>query len=221
MNAIATSTPADRHNPIAAQGDALDHGARHDTNHTAIHQGISNVALVKPHRSVDGGNTHAISVVAHPGNYLRQNAPRRKTPSWHIGALERRNTEDIGRRNGLGAQACAHDVTNATTDAGRGAAVRLNSAGAIVRLTLEAHRVVVIKGNDTRVVYKHGKAPVDAIRVVLINELKCSGRHGALQEILDSHRSITGRCVPWTQCDGRIRRASMRGGQQRVRQTLA
>ena len=221
MNAIATSTPADRHNPIAAQGDALDHGARHDTNHTAIHQGISNVALVKPHRSVDGGNTHAISVVAHPGNYLRQNAPRRKTPSWHIGALERRNTEDIGRRNGLGAQACAHDVTNATTDAGRGAAVRLNSAGAIVRLTLEAHRVVVIKGNDPRVVYKYGQAPVDAIRVVLINELKCSGRHGALQEILDSHRSITGRCVPWTQCDGRIRRASMRGGQQRVRQTLA
>ena len=221
MNAIATSTPADRHNPITAQGDALHHGARHDTNHAAIHQGISNVALVKPHRAIDGGNTHAISVVAYPGNYLRQNAPRRKAPSWNIGALKRRNAEDIGRRNGLGAEACPHDVTNATANTGSSAAVRFNGAGAIVRLTLEAHCVVVIKGNDPRVVYKYGKAPIDTVRVVLINQFKRSGGDGALQEVRDSHRSIMGRCVPWTQCGGRIRCAGMCGGRKRVQQTLA
>ena len=87
---------------------------------------------------------------------MRQNTPRWKAPGWNIGALERRNAEDIGRRNGLGAQACPHDVTNATTNASSGAAIRLNSAGAIVCLTLKTHRVVVIKGNDPRVVYKYG-----------------------------------------------------------------
>ena len=152
---------------------------------------------------------------------MRQNAPRWKAPGWNIGALERRNTEDIGRRNGLGSEACPHDVTNATTNTGRGAAVRLNSAGTIVRLTLEAHCVVVIKGNDPRVVYKYGQAPVDAIRVVLINQFKRSGGDGALQEVLDSHRSIIGRGVPWTQCGGRIRCAGMCGGRKRVQQTLA
>ena len=46
---------------------------------------------------------------------------------------------------------------------------------------------------------------------MLINQFKRSGGDGALQEVLDSHRSIIGRCVPWTQCEGNTRRARVRG----------
>ena len=72
----------------------------------------------------------------------------------------RRETEDVGVANRLGAHAGAHRIADHTADARVGPAVRLQGRRMVVRLDLEHDVVLIVEADHAGVVRKHADAPV-------------------------------------------------------------
>ena len=74
MNSITSGPPAHHHDRIAAAGLFADLVARSQSHAPAENQRISEVFVVEIDNAVDRGNPHAISIIAHSGHDLLQNA---------------------------------------------------------------------------------------------------------------------------------------------------
>ena len=114
--------------------------ARDQADVAAVDQRVAEVALVEEHRAVDGGDAHAVAVVAHAGDHALHHAPRVQHAGRHLvrGQVGRAEAEDVGVGDRLGAQAGADRVADDAADAGGRAAVRLDGRRVVVRLDLEA-----------------------------------------------------------------------------------
>ena len=66
-----------------------------------------------------------------------------------------------------------------------------------MRLDLEAHGMIVVKGDHPSIVHEHRRAPVDAIG----DELLGRGDDGGLEQVVDGDRSIGVDLMAWTPTD--------------------
>ena len=180
VDTVAARTAADRDDEVALLRRALHAAARHQADAAAVDERVADIVVVEVDGAVERGDAHAVAVVAHARDDLREDAVRIEAPLRHLCDVGVRDAEDIGRRDRLGAEARADDVADAAADPRRSAAVGLDRARAVVRLALEAHGVGVVERDDARVVDEHREAPVDAV----LHEFMCARCDGRLQEVL-------------------------------------
>ena len=132
MDTVVADTPSDhvddvaRHGGLDVRGASIGKDARHDTDGSAIDQGLADVTIVKHDGSVDRWNTGFISAHANAGVDTSKNARRMEQvvgqitfPIWGT------KTKDIGVGNGSGPQSRSQDVAVHAHDTGHGAPVRV------------------------------------------------------------------------------------------------
>ncbi len=190
MNSIAAGSAADGHDPIAFLGALFDFVDRQQSSIATVDQRIAQIAGIEVDRSVDGGNTHAIAVVANASHNTLHHPPRVQH-SWRqagrIG-IWRGKAKDVGIAERLGAQAGAHGIADHATDARIGTAIGFDSARMIVRFDFEHHVVFVIEFDDARIVRKHFDAPIFFAQS-LANGLR-GLKDGFLEHVLEVSRAI-------------------------------
>ncbi len=186
VNAIAAGAAAEGDDQIALLHLTLDGPARHDADAAAVDEGVADIAIVEIHASADGGDAHAVAVIAHTRDDLRQDAAGRQTAGGNVLGVRMGDTEDIGVRDGAGAEAGADDIADAPADAGGRAAVGLDGGGMVVGLDLDTDGVVIVEGDDARVVGEDREGPVHAA----LDELEGGGGNGALQKIINDDGAI-------------------------------
>ncbi len=170
VDAVPTRPAAQSDDQIARPGITRHPVAGHHPHASAVDEWIADVVVVEPHGAVDGGNAHPVAVVADARDDLGQDAAGvqttrgKRTIRVRRPGVEMSDAEDIAGRDRARRQAGADDVPDAATDAGCGTAVRLQGGRMVVRLDLEADRVLLVEGDDARIVHEHGQTPVDSVR---------------------------------------------------------
>ncbi|MCB9844737.1 MAG: hypothetical protein H6811_01945 [Phycisphaeraceae bacterium] len=74
VDAIPAGASAERDNEIAGVGRAVHTIPRHHADAAAEDQRIAHVAIVELDRAVDGGDAHAVAIVAHARNDVGEDA---------------------------------------------------------------------------------------------------------------------------------------------------
>ena len=144
MDAVASGAAADGDDQIAVARLLVAAIDRDQADRAAVNQRIAQVALIEADGAVDGGNAHAVAVIAHAGDdalhhlervqHARRQRLRRR--------VRRREAEHIGVADRLRSQAGAERIADDAAQAGVGAAVRLDRRRVIVRFHLEADVIV-------------------------------------------------------------------------------
>ena len=80
MNAVAPGSTTQDNDRIAGMRVSLHEIARHHADATTIDQRIADVVVIEPHRAIEGGDAHAVAVVAHSRNDFHQDSSRMQTP---------------------------------------------------------------------------------------------------------------------------------------------
>ena len=186
VDAVASGAPAQGDDAIAGLCIAGDEVRGHNPDAAAVDERVADVSVVERDRAVNGGDAHAVAVVADTGDDLCEDLARWEASGGDAVRVWVRDAEDIGGGNGLGGQAGADDVAYAAADAGGGAAVGLEGGGVVVGLDLDAHGVVVVEADDARVVDEYGLGPIEP----LVDELEGRRCNGGLEEVVDGDRAV-------------------------------
>ena len=165
-------------------GDVLD---RDDAGGAAEDEGIVDEGVVELDRAIDGGDAHAVAVIAHAAHHATHDAERMD----HVLGLDvflldvrRAKAEHIERGDGLRAFACAEDVANHAAEAGVRTGVGFDGAGVIVRLDLEAHGLVGVEADEARVVLKGTEHEVGLRFADLLRDVADVGLEQAVHDLL-------------------------------------
>ena len=152
MDAVAAGPAADRDDPVAGLDLLRRHAAREHADGAAEDQRVGEVAGVDGQGAVDRGDAHPVAVVAHAGDDALEHALGVEHAGGKLlgGQVGRRDAEDVGVADRLGAQAGAQRVADHAAEAGVGAAVGVDRRGVVVRLDLEADVVLVVEPDDAR-----------------------------------------------------------------------
>ena len=170
-------------------GDVLD---RDDAGGAAEHQGIVNEGVVKLDRAIDGGDAHAVAVVAHAAHHATHDAEgvddvlRFDVFLFDVG---RAKAEDVDGGDRLRAFASAEDVADHAAEAGVRTCVGLDGAGVVVRFDLEADGLVGIQTDEARVVFKGTEHEVG---LVLADLLRHSADVGLEEAVHDFFLAVEG-----------------------------
>ena len=164
VDAVAPGAAADRDDQVAGLRFLVTAVHRDQADGAAINQRIGQVALVETDRPVDGGNAHAVAVIADAGDdalhdRLRMQDAGRQGLRRRVGRGE---TKDVGVADRLGAQAGAQRIADDAAQAGVGAAVGFDRRRMVVRLDLEADVIAVVEFDDAGVVLEDADAPIVA-----------------------------------------------------------
>ena len=132
-----------------------------DADGAAEDQRIADVTVVKVDRPIDGGDAHAIAIIANASHHALSAAARVNDTVGKLldGSGRVGKAEDICIGKRTSAQAGPHDITNAAADTRGSAAVGLNGARPVVRFHLHANREVFVEFDDTGIVLEHGECP--------------------------------------------------------------
>ena len=204
VDAVTTRATTKHHDHVTLARRTTDQCAWHQPNHTAVHQRISHIARIEPHRPVQGWNAHAVAVVAHTLHHLSKDARGLQATLGHL-HVGRRHAEHVGGSDGLGGKAGAHHVSDASTNAGGRAAVGFDGGRVVVRLHLDAHGMRFVEGDHARVVHEHAQAPIDGARLRRIHQLMRGCGHGVLQQVVH-HQRVTVARMPGGQTRARKQR---------------
>ena len=144
--------------------------------------GLARYALVEEDRAVDGGNAHAVAVVAHAGDDAAASPAAGASTPWRQ-LLRRRSPAGRSRTH-----RCCRSASRASPVPSRSRmtppkpgvrpAVRLDGRGVVVRLDLEADVMLVVELHDAGVVREDADAPV--VGAELRGELPASPRRSFL-----------------------------------------
>ena len=161
MDAVAAGAPADAQQVVADVRRLVDRALGDQPAGAAEDQRIADIARIEADRAVDGGDAHAVAVIAHAVDHAAHQ-PARMDGAGRQGrriGVEFAEAEHVGVENRLGAQAGADDVADDAAEAGVGAAVGLDRGRAVVGLDLDAHALGVVVLDDAAVVLEHRQAP--------------------------------------------------------------
>src|SRR5437867_1320763 len=128
MNSIAAGASAHDNDGIVRAGRLFDFIARDQADAAAEDEGVSDVAVVEINGAVDGGDAHAVAVIAHAGDYLLEDPPRVDNAFGQGFLIRIRDAEDVGVGDRFGGQSGAEDVPDDAADAGGASAIRFDGA---------------------------------------------------------------------------------------------
>ena len=164
MDAVATCPTADGHDQVA--GECFFPAALNGNKayRAAEDQGVGEIAFIEADRSIHGGNSHPVAVVAHAGHDALDDFQRMKHARGQgfDARLGRGETENVRIAYRLGTQAGAKRIANHAAQTRVGPAVRLNGRWMIMRLYLEANMILVVKAHDAGIIFENADAPIIA-----------------------------------------------------------
>ncbi len=107
VDAVAAGAAAEGDDAVAGLGIAFDFVAGHDTDAADIDEGVSDIIIVEPDTSVEGGDAHAVAVVTNPGDDFGEDALGREHAGgeWIVTIFPEfrgGDAEDIGGGDGFG-----------------------------------------------------------------------------------------------------------------------
>ena len=190
MNPITSRFSANRDNHIVG----LDFLERfvfwQDADVATKHQWIADISIVKIDRTVDGRNSHSITVVTD----TRYHALHHATWMKHsVGDLIRRSvrickTKYIRIANRFCTQPRSKCVTNDATNSSIGSTIRLNRGRTVVSFNFEGDIDFIIECDNARVVFENTNAPV--VVPELFHQIDRRLKDRFLEHVLKKDRSI-------------------------------
>ena len=159
MNAVATGPPAQRDDQVTrlAISRMATVGQQPDT--ATEDQRIAQVTHIIENRTVDGGQSQLITIVANPSDHAVGNPARMENASGQLVVREIlwAKAEYIGGRNWP--RRNADNIAHHAADARIRPAKRFKRGGVVVRFNLEGKVKLLIKGDDPSVVDKGRAQP--------------------------------------------------------------
>ncbi len=162
VDAVAARASADGHDIVVGLRLLERLVTGNQPHGTAIDQRIAEIALVEVDRAVDGGNAHAVAVVAHSGHHALHDAARVQRAGRHVlgRRLGRGKAKHVGVANRPRAKSGAERIANHAAHARVGPAVGFQRRRMVVGLDLEHQVVLVVEADHAGVVGEYAHAPV-------------------------------------------------------------
>lgn len=160
MYSIASGASADDDNVVARFCVAGYFVDGHFADAAAVDEWISDVAIVEGDGSVEGGDSHAVGVVADAGDDLGEYSTRMQAACGDIFEVGVRDAEDVGGGEWFCGESGSDDVADAPSDSGGGAAVGFEGRGVVVCFDFEADGGVFVEFDDACVIDEDGEEPL-------------------------------------------------------------
>ena len=162
VDAVAAGASADGHDQVVRLRLLERFIVGQQANVAAVDQRIAEVAGIEIEGAVDGGDAHAVAVVADAGHDAFHHPPGMQHAGRERfgGRIGRGEAEDVGVADGLGAHAGAHRVADHAADARVGPAVGFEGRGVVVGFDLEDDVILIVEADDARVVGEDAYAPI-------------------------------------------------------------
>ena len=162
VDPVTASTATDGNDQVTRLNFLFRFVARDQSDTATKYKRIADVAIVKEDGSVDGRNSHPVSVVTDASNDAFHDRARVHDAGGQVvgGFVGRGKAKHVGIADRFGAEPGSQSVSNHAADSGVRTTIRFQSGRAIMSFDFKGQIEIVVVTDDSRVVFENTHAPI-------------------------------------------------------------